>query len=663
MAGKEQNAVPPAEEPLPITFKPIGQITENALHSGAGAGEQQQGRAAEDGGAEHAAEHAHEDGEEEEEEEPRNKITYEAGGEITVLKSLCMACMDQGVTRLLLTRIPFFRDVIIMSFECEHCGFRSSEVQPAEVQEKGCRFEVHLTTPRDLNRQLVKGDKAAVTLPELDFEIPAITQAGVFTTIEGLLDRAVENLASTQVLRRAVDEASADAVEGFLDRLRAVREGRTLPFTLILDDPSGNSFVENPYAPKSDPGMRIRNYQRTAEQNEQLGLSGGNARTGAANADETEGGAGAGAEEAAVAGSNAGAGAGSAAAAAAAAAAEAAADDNVDSSTLSGSSATSVYQDHAIDRQVAAHSYQAGVDRMRSRVRDMSGNVPGGFRKGGALIHRATDRAQLTESGKRSGTVRDAHGGISGLIFDSSSSDSTKEVMRFPQDCFNCSAKGEVMMCVTDVPHFKEIILMSFSCEDCGYKNVEVKGGGAVPPTGTVHELCYTPGKAHSEADMTRDVIKGDTAAVELPELEVELAPGTLGGMYTTVEGLLSAIRDKLAESDPFSMAGGDSADRSRSVRMHEVMDGLEACVSGARAFTLRMRDPMANTWIYSPFEGVVADLDGTKGQSDPVLTVTPYVRSEDEDLELGLLDMNAPRGEEDDDAAEEGEKADGAPA
>ena len=67
-------------------------------------------------------------------------------GDVMCLKSLCVSCEDEGVTNLLLTRIPFFRDVILMAFECEHCGYRSSELQSAEVQEKGCRFEVTVAT-------------------------------------------------------------------------------------------------------------------------------------------------------------------------------------------------------------------------------------------------------------------------------------------------------------------------------------------------------------------------------------------------------------------------------------------------------------------------------------------------------------------------------------
>jgi zinc finger protein len=46
-----------------------------------------------------------------------------------------------------------------------------------------------------------------------------------------------------------------------------------IPFTLILDDPLGNSYLQNPYAPDNDPNMKVEEYERTFEQNEELGLN------------------------------------------------------------------------------------------------------------------------------------------------------------------------------------------------------------------------------------------------------------------------------------------------------------------------------------------------------------------------------------------------------
>ena len=123
-----------------------------------------------------------------------------------------------------------------------------------------------------------------------------------------------------------------------------------------------------------------------------------------------------------------------------------------------------------------------------------------------------------------------------GIVFDTSATDAMKAVMTFPGECYVCQTAGETRMLVTDVPHFKEVIIMSFLCEECGFKNVEVKGGGAVPDHGTVTKLSVTPGE-HHVIDMRRDVIKSDTAMLEIPELELELSHGTLGGVYTTVSG------------------------------------------------------------------------------------------------------------------------------
>lgn len=44
-------------------------------------------------------------------------------------------------------------------------------------------------------------------------------------------------------------------------------------FTLVLDDPSGNSYIETPEdSLEKDPLLRLDHYERTAEQAEGIGL-------------------------------------------------------------------------------------------------------------------------------------------------------------------------------------------------------------------------------------------------------------------------------------------------------------------------------------------------------------------------------------------------------
>lgn len=45
--------------------------------------------------------------------------------------------------------------------------------------------------------------------------------------------------------------------------------------------------------------------------------------------------------------------------------------------------------------------------------------------------------------------------------------------------------------------------------------------------------------KFENEKDLCRDVFKSDTAKLIIPEIELELGTGTLGGVYSNVEGLL----------------------------------------------------------------------------------------------------------------------------
>ena len=75
------------------------------------------------------------------------------------LESLCMRCGEQGTTRLLLTRVPHFRELVVMAFECPHCGESNNEVQFAgALQPKGVRMR--LSVPAGdraaLDRQVVK---------------------------------------------------------------------------------------------------------------------------------------------------------------------------------------------------------------------------------------------------------------------------------------------------------------------------------------------------------------------------------------------------------------------------------------------------------------------------------------------------------------------------
>lgn len=64
---------------------------------------------------------------------------------------------------MLLTKIPFYKETVIASFSCEHCGYENNEIQPAgEIEPNGCRITLEVRSINDLNRRVVKSDRTGV---------------------------------------------------------------------------------------------------------------------------------------------------------------------------------------------------------------------------------------------------------------------------------------------------------------------------------------------------------------------------------------------------------------------------------------------------------------------------------------------------------------------
>lgn len=181
----------------------------------------------------------------------------------------------QGITKLLLIAIPFFREVILMSFYCSHCHFKNAEVQSAgEIQPRGVRYTFRVDGPDDLRRQVVKSDSCTSSFPALDLEIPA--QRGQLTTIEGLLNTVLEDLETDQEKRKDVDKENYYKIQEFIEKGRRMIDDDastgTYPWELKLDDPSGNSWVEPVLEDLRGKWTRT-DYPRSAAQNEALALS------------------------------------------------------------------------------------------------------------------------------------------------------------------------------------------------------------------------------------------------------------------------------------------------------------------------------------------------------------------------------------------------------
>lgn len=451
------------------------------------------------------------------------------------IESLCMNCHENGTTRLLLTRIPFFREIVIMSFSCPHCGLQNNEIQSAgQIQEKGARYALRVESEADLQRQVVKSDTCVFRIEDLDLEIP--TGKGRYTNVEGMIGTVKQDLGSHQEERmQQIPEVGAK-VAGVISTLTDMVEGRRFPFMISVDDPSGNSTIE-PKPGEAAGKWAKSEYNRTSAQNAVLGLG-----------------------------------------------------DEVPPPQP---------HDHSHDDAETQPEYHA------------DGMVP-----------------SLPSNGVQSNNVDEDD------IIEN-------QVYEFPAQCAGCTRQCSTNMKMVNIPYFKQVVLMSTVCEHCGYRSNEVKTGGEVPEKGRKITL-----RVSKKEDLMRDILKSESAALACPELQLRVEPGTMGGRFTTVEGILTQIRKDL-RSQAFGLedgdaevgeGSGDSMTDASKQSWSTFFDSLSEAVEGKKEFTLILQDPLAGSYVQSL----------TAPEPDPQIEVEDYERTEEEMEDLGLKDMKTENYAED---------------
>ena len=219
------------------------------------------------------------------------------------------------------------------------------------------------------------------------------------------------------------------------------------------------------------------------------------------------------------------------------------------------------------------------------------------------------------------------------------------EVYSFPASCPGCTRPCTTNMKMVNIPFFKQVVLMSTVCEHCGYRSNEVKTGGEVPEKGSRITL-----QVNTPEDLARDVLKSESAALYSPELQLRVEPGTQGGRFTTVEGLLTNFRKDL-RAQAFGLEDGDNETEIRAAAdsmqnetkrtWDEFFATLSDAISGKKPFTIVIEDPLASSYVQSY----------TAPDPDPQIQVEEYERTEEEEEDLGLKDIKTENYMEEDEA------------
>lgn len=415
------------------------------------------------------------------------------------------------MTRLLLTKIPYFREIILMSFYCEHCHFKNTEVQPAgEIQEQGSKYTLILNHIDDMERQLVKSDTAILRIEDLDIEVPP--GRGRLTNIEGVMSEVLKDLEAGQSQRKKDEREIYEKVDVVVQSLVKLINGAN--FTISLDDPAGNSWIEpSPNDTSTKHKYVHKQYPRTAEQNAALGLG-----------------------------------------------------------------------------EVAVGQNGATTAEVVPQIQPEEGDM---------------EDVDILE----------------GQTYD------------LPVTCPGCMKPAHMLLQMINIPYFKQVVLSTTQCDNCSYHTTDVKTGGEVPEKGKRIFL-----DVKGPDDLRRDILKSETCMLTIPECHVEVVPGTMGGRFTTLEGLLMHVRDDLRGSiyDTDAEGVADSLPSEKKKAWDTFFGLLDKAVKGEVQYTVIMEDPLASSYCQT---------FGEPGE-DPNVRTEDYERTEEEEEELGLSDMKTHQNE-----------------
>lgn len=160
-----------------------------------------------------------------------------------VVPGPCPVCNSEIEYLYQTENIPFFSDILLMTASCE-CGYRLVDTIILGAGDP-VRYTLAVESPEDLEVKVVRSTTGTIEIPELGIKVePGPICEAFISNVEGVLYR-FESVVD-RVLSWAEDEQRdrAIALKAKIDDARDL----AFPFTLILEDPDGNSAIISPKA-------------------------------------------------------------------------------------------------------------------------------------------------------------------------------------------------------------------------------------------------------------------------------------------------------------------------------------------------------------------------------------------------------------------------------
>ncbi len=142
-------------------------------------------------------------------------------------------------------KIPHFGQSLLLTAICESCGYKHSDVWDVDEQVP-VKLTFESSTEKDLTVKVVKSSNATVKIPQLGLEVtPGSQSQGYIANVEGVLERIQDALLGIEQMK----PEKKQKIKELLEKIAKMRNAKEM-FTLIIEDPSGNSKIISDKAKK-----------------------------------------------------------------------------------------------------------------------------------------------------------------------------------------------------------------------------------------------------------------------------------------------------------------------------------------------------------------------------------------------------------------------------
>ncbi|KAF0989355.1 hypothetical protein HZS_433, partial [Henneguya salminicola] len=183
----------------------------------------------------------------------------------------CFNCGNQSFISMQVINVPSFGNVFVSSSHCQHCGHFDTDIKELiDPKEFGIHCELKVRNKEDLNRTLVLQTSCSIAILEIELEEMPFQYPGCVITIEIFISRYINRFMKVITEKKTEFELCQKLHETII-KLQQMLQGNQ-KFTFLIDDPSGNSCIENTSFPNADPNLWILKYKRTRHEDSLLHL-------------------------------------------------------------------------------------------------------------------------------------------------------------------------------------------------------------------------------------------------------------------------------------------------------------------------------------------------------------------------------------------------------